>query len=154
MWSPGCKGCIQASCILPTLMGHTITSVVAPSRGFTLHLRIWVWNGPNFTCSFTKMGSSIPLSVDSADEVWASSTPPTAPSPRLVVPHLLSKCNDWVMARWTDNLLILLSVIMLIILQSVQVPNTRGTCLKNSDSSGTMRKTTSSSYPVTSAMQT
>ena len=131
--SPGCKGRIPASCVLPTLMGHTITSVVSLSRGFTLHSRIWVWNGPNFTCSFTKRGSSIPLSVDSADGVWASSTPPTAPSPRSAVPCLLSKCDIWVMAHRTDNLLISLSLITLMILQIIQVPNTRGTCLENSD---------------------
>ena len=77
-WSPGYKGHIPGSCISPTLMGHTIMSMVSLSRGFTLHSRIWVWNGPNLTCSFTKMGPSISLSVDSADGVWASSAPPTA----------------------------------------------------------------------------
>ena len=126
-------------------------SAVSLSRGFTLYSRIWVWNGPSFTCFFTEMGSSIPLSVDLADEVWASSTPLTAPSPRSVVPCLLSKHNVQVVAHGTDNLSISLSLITLMILQSVQVPNTKGTCLENSDSSGTMRKTMSSSYLVTSA---
>ena len=151
--SPGCKGCVPVSCVSPTLMGHTIMSAVSLSRGFTLHSRIWVWNGPNFTCSFTKMGLSIPLSVDSTDRVWTSSVPPTAPPPppRSVIPHLLSKHNIQVMAHRTDNLSISLSLIRLMILQSIQVPNTRGTCLENSDSLGTMRKTMSSSYPVTSA---
>ena len=64
-WSPRYKGHVPASCISPTLVGHTITSTVSPIRGFTLHSRIWVWNVPNLTCSFTRMGSSIPLSVDS-----------------------------------------------------------------------------------------
>ena len=152
--SLGCKGHVPVSCVSPTLMGHTITSAVSLSRGFTLHSKIWVWNGSNFTCSFTKMGLSIPLSVDSVDEVWASSAPPTAPSPRSVVPHLLSKHDIQVIAHRTDNLSISLSLITLMILHSIQVPNTRGTHLENSDLVGMMRKTTSSSYPVTSTMGT
>ena len=59
-WSPGCKGCIPASCISPTLVGHTTMSAVSPIRSFTLHSIIWVWSGPNLTCSLTRMGSPIP----------------------------------------------------------------------------------------------
>ena len=77
----------------------------------------------------------------------------TAPIPRSVVPCLLSKHEVWAMAHRTDNLSISLSFITLMILQSIQVPNARGTHLKNSDSLGMMRKTTSSSYPAISATQ-
>ena len=51
---------------------------------------------------------------------------------------------DCGMERWSISL----SQITLIILPIVQVPTTKGTLHLNSDSSGTTRNTTSSSYPV------
>ena len=151
--SPGCKGCIPASSVSPTSIGAHHHKRGLPEQ--ELHLAFenlgleWsqlhmFLHQDGFIYTFVSglCGQGLGL--------FCSSNCPLTKGG--AVPCLLSKRDIWVMAHGTDNLSISLSLITLIILQSIQVPNNRGTCLKNSDLSGTMRKTMSSSYPVTSAM--
>ena len=61
-----------------------------------------------------------------------------------------SSCAIFAVAQGMERQSISLSQMTLIILPIVQVPMTKGTLRPNSDSLGTMRNTTSSSYPTIS----
>ena len=124
-----------------------ITYEVYPRRGFTRPSMILVWNGLRQTLSCTVTSSSMLPSGD----------PPLAPSTGVSVPSMAGMA----MPNWQESnhatlvvdhgmarLSISLSRMTLIILPIVQVPTTRGTLCPKSDSLGTTRKTTSSSYPA------
>ena len=130
--------------------GITITWVLSLRIGLVLHSRIWVRNGPSLTFSFMKMSSSISELCEDLGVVAPPSMRPSlaAPESTTTGPCLLNKWEALAITHEVDNLSNSLSFITLTILLSVQVPITRGTCLENSDSSGTTRKTVSSSYPV------
>ena len=119
---PGAKA-MPPGCNSPAFKGITITWTLSPRRDLVLHSKIWVWNGPSLMFSFMKTGSSTNT-----------------------VPHLLNKSEALAIAHEVDNLSNSLSFITLTILPSLQVPIMRGTCLENSDLSGTTRKMMSSSY--------
>ena len=117
----------------PTFRGVTIMWALSPSRGLTFLSIISVWNGPSFTLSLMVTGSSICLSGRSAH----------APS-RTMVPLDIS-LGAQTIAQEVDSPSSSPSLMMLMILPSVHIPITWGTHLENSDSSGTMKKTMSSS---------
>ena len=108
---------------------------------------ISIWNGPRQMLSHTITSSSMLLSGGSP---LAPSTGVSTPSevgtamPNQQESSLANLIVDHGVERWP----ILLSQITLIILLIVQVPTTKGTLRPNSDSSGTTRNTTSSSYPA------
>ena len=83
-----------------------------------------------------------------APSAWASPAFPGVKTATLFQQE--SSCAILAVAQGTERQSISLSQMMLIILPIVQVPMTRGTLQPNSDSSGTMRNTMSSSYPAIS----
>ena len=88
--------------------------------------------------------------ADSGAVVPSVGPSPTAPESTTTVPCLLSKQEVLAITHEVDNLSNSLYFITLTILPSLQVPIMRGTCLKNSDSSGTTRKMMFLSYLVIS----
>ena len=98
------------------------------------------------------MGSSTSSSIGAAQ---APTSSPSGVSPPLsgavkAEPLLESNWDNCTIAQGTDSLFISLSQTTFIILPSVQLCITSRTHLENLDSSGTMRNTTSSSYPAIS----
>ena len=86
-----------------------------------------------------------------------SGGPPLAPSTKVSTPSEVgtamphqqkSSCTTLVVDHGMERRSIALSWITLIILPIVQVSTTKGTLCPNSDSSGTIRNTVSSSYPA------
>ena len=106
-----------------------------------------VWNGPRQTLPHTITSSSM---LPSGNPLLTPSTRVSAPSEvGMAMPNRQESSHatlvvDHGMERWSISL----SPITLIILPIVQVPTTKGTLCPNSDSSGTTRNTTSSSYPA------
>ena len=121
---------------------------VPQRRGLTCPSMILVWNGPKRTLSLTVTSSSTSTSWGPplVPSDWAS---PTLPGARTTVLFKQeSNCTILAVAQGIERRSISLSQIMLIIQPIIQVP--MGTLQLNSDSSGTMRNTTSSSYPAIS----
>ena len=108
---------------------------------------ISVWNGPRRTLSHTVTSS---LMLPSGDPPLAPSTRVSAPSEAgTAMPNQQeSSCATLIVDHGMVRLSISFSQMTLIILPIVQVPTTKGTLRPKSDSSGTTRNTTSSSYPV------
>ena len=73
-----------------------------------------------------------------------------SPASGVTVPCQHNKWEAHIITQDVDIPSSSLSLIALTILPSMHVPIMRGTCLENSDSSGTTRKTMSSSYPAIS----
>ena len=94
-----------------------------------------------------KTGLSISWSGEAADAVTPSSMGvlPLSHASGAAVPCQYNKREACIITQEVDSQSSSLSLMTLTILPSVHIPITRGTCLKNSDSSGTTRKTTSSS---------
>ena len=109
---------------------------------------ISVWNGPRQTLSRTVTSSS---TLPSRDSPLAPSTGVSAPSEvGMAMPNQQESSRaTLVVDHGVARLSISLSGMTWIILPIVQVPTTKGTLCLNSDSSGTIRNTASSSYPAT-----
>ena len=120
---------------------------VDPRRGFTRPSMISVWNGPRWTLSHTMTSSSM---LTSGDPPLAPSSGVSAPSAaEMAVPNQQESSHaTFIVDHAMVRLSISLSWITLISLLIVQVPTTKETLCPKSDSSGTTRKTASSSYPV------
>ena len=82
-----------------------------------------------------------------APSTWVSALPEVGAA---VLLQQESSCAILTVAHGMERWSILLSQMTLIILPIVQVPMTKGTLHPNSNSSGTTRNTTSSSYPAIS----
>ena len=106
-------------------MGVIIMCASCIGSSFTFPFRISVWKGPMCTLSFNSTTTLI-------SSMLSSSQPPTTPSCKVSsTPPLCD--NNWAgcivahgVARWSNSL----SLMMLMILFSVQVPSTKGTQLK------------------------
>ena len=145
--NPAGRGHTSPDLVSPTLKGVTMPWALLPMSGLTLHSSIWVWNGPNLTFSFMKTGLSRSQLAQGSSAVAPCSLGPSPATPgsSTTVPHRLNKQDVLTIAQGVESLSISLSLITLMILPSVQVPITIGTCRENSDSSDMTRKTLSSS---------
>ena len=144
--NPRGRGCTLLGWDSLAFKGITITWALPLRRGLVLHSRIVVWNSLSLTFSFMNMSSSIFELCEGSGVAAPTSAGPSPEAPEFIttVPHLLNKGEALTITHKVSSLL---SFITLTMLSSVQVPIMRGTCLENSDSSGTTRKMTSLSYP-------